>query len=167
LAIGHCEGSGLTASKSITDFLARECADYSVIPHPHSESSDTTAEAAHVSGEKLAKGILLKDNRGYVLADIPASHSMETGTLGQKIQRPLVMASETEIARVFADCEVGAIPVLGNAYGLTTVVDDALCSLKEIYFEAGDHEALIKIDGEDFQRFMGDATFANFSHHKG
>ena len=125
----------MAASKSITDFLAQAGADYSAVSHPHSESSDTTAEAAHISGEKLAKGILLKDNRGYVLAVIPASHALETGTLGQKIQRPLVMASETEIARVFADCEVGAIPVLGRAYGLTTVVDHALCSLKEIYFE--------------------------------
>jgi Ala-tRNA(Pro) deacylase len=157
----------LTASKSITDFLARAGVEYSIVGHPHSESSDTTAEAAHVSGEKLAKGILLKDNRGYVLAVIPASHAMETGTLGQKIRRPLVMASETEIARVFADCEVGAIPVLGKAYGLTTVVDHALCSLEEIYFEAGDHEALIKIAGEDFQRFMGESTFASFSHHNG
>lgn len=157
----------MTASKSITDFLARAGVEYSIVGHPHSESSDTTAEAAHVSGEKLAKGILLKDNRGYVLAVIPASHAMETGTLGQKIRRPLVMASETEIARVFADCEVGAIPVLGKAYGLTTVVDHALCSLEEIYFEAGDHEALIKIAGEDFQRFMGESTFASFSHHKG
>ena len=156
----------MTASKSITDFLARECADYSVLSHPHSESSDTTAEAANISGENLAKGILLKDNRGYVLAVIPASHAMETGTLGQKIQRPVVMASETEIARVFADCEVGAIPVLGKAYGLTTVVDRALCSLDEIYFEAGDHEALIKITGNDFRQFMKGATFANFSHHK-
>ncbi len=157
----------MTASKSITDFLAQAGADYSAVSHPHSESSDTTAEAAHISGETLAKGILLKDNRGYVLAVIPASHALETGTLGQKIQRPLVMASETEIARVFADCEVGAIPVLGKAYGLTTVVDHALCSLEEIYFEAGDHEVLIRISGEDFQRLMGGATFASFSHHKG
>lgn len=157
----------MTASKSITDFLARECAHYSLVNHPHSQSSDETAEAAHISGETLAKGILLKDNRGYVLAVIPASHAMETGTLGQKMQRPLVMASETEVARVFADCEVGAIPVLGKAYGLTTVVDHVMCSLEEVYFEAGDHEALIKITGNDFQRFMKDATFASFSHHKG
>lgn len=157
----------MTASKSITDYLARECANYSLVNHPRSQSSDTTAEAAHISGEKLAKGVLLKDNRGYVLAVIPASHALETGTLGQKMQRPLVMASEKEIARVFADCEVGAIPVLGAAYGLTTVVDDTLCSLDEVYFEAGDHEALIRIPGTDFQRFMKDAMFANFSHHKG
>lgn len=157
----------MTASKSITDFLARECADYSLVKHPRSESSDKTAEAAHISGEKLAKGILLKDNRGYVLAVIPASHALETGSLGQKIRRPLVMASETEIARVFADCEVGAIPILGKAYGLTTVVDHVLCAQEEVYFEAGDHEVLIRINGADFKRFMKDATFASFSHHKG
>lgn len=110
---------------------------------------------------------MLKDNRGYVLAIIPASHALETGTLGQTIQRPLVMASETEIARVFADCEVGAIPVLGRAYGLTTVVDHTLCSVDDLYFEAGDHEALIRITGGDFQRVMKDATIASFSHHKG
>lgn len=157
----------MAVSKCISDFLTREKLEYSVIHHPHSESSDTTAEAAHVSGERLAKGVLLKDNRGYLLAVVPATHTLETGTLNQRIRRPMIMASESEIARLFPDCEVGAIPAVGKAYGLTTVVEHALCKLPEVFFEAGDHETLVRVDNKDFMRLMEGALFASFSHHKG
>jgi Ala-tRNA(Pro) deacylase len=154
-------------SKCIADLLARENINYSLVPHAHSESSDTTAEAAHVSGERLAKGVVLKDNRGYVLAVIPATHALETGTLSQKVRRPLTMASEAEITRLFPDCEVGAIPVVGSAYSLTNVMDTALSNTGEIFFEAGDHETLVRVDNENFKRLMNGALIASFSHHKG
>ena len=157
----------MAVSKCVSDYLTREKLEYSVVHHPHSESSDMTAEAAHISGERLAKGVLLKDNRGYLLAVVPASHTLETGTLSQKIRRPMIMAAEPEIARLFPDCEVGAIPAIGKAYGLTTVVEHALCELPEIFFEAGDHETLIRVDGKNFKHLMDGAIFASFSHHKG
>jgi Ala-tRNA(Pro) deacylase len=157
----------VAVSKSIANLLAQQGIDYSLVSHPHSESSDVRAQAAHVSGEHLAKGVLLKDNRGYLLAVIPATHVLETGTLSQKVRRPLVMASEQEIARLFADCEIGAVPVLGSAYNLTNVVDHVLSDASEIFFEAGDHETLVRVDSKNFKCLMNDATYARFSHHKG
>ncbi|MCW8847018.1 MAG: YbaK/EbsC family protein [Gammaproteobacteria bacterium] len=157
----------MAVSKRIADLLTREKLEYSTVHHAHSETSDTTAEAAHVSGERLAKAILLKDNRGYLLAVVPATHALETGTLNQKIRRPMIMAAEAEIARLFPDCEVGAIPAIGRAYGLTTVVEHSLCELPEVFFEAGDHETLVRVDCENFKRLVDGALFASFSHHKG
>jgi len=157
----------VAVSKCVSDLLTREKLEYTAVHHPHSESSDTTAEAAHVSGERLAKGVLLKDNRGYLLAVVPATHALETGTLSQKVRRPMVMATEAEIARLFPDCEVGAIPAIGRAYGLATVVEHSLCELPEIFFEAGDHETLVRVDCKNFRRLVDGALFASFSHHKG
>ncbi len=78
---------------------------------------------------------------------------------------PLRLASEDEISRLFADCEPGAIPPLGAAYGMRTVMDDSLADPQEIYFEAGDHEMLIQMSRDDFLRLMEEASHTRFGVH--
>ena len=66
---------------------------------------------------------------------------------------------------MFADCEVGALPAMGPAYGLETVVDDVLSEQPDIYFEAGDHEQLIHVSAETFHILMGERIrHGQFSH---
>jgi len=157
----------VSIAKRVSEFLDREHLDYDIVRHPRSQTSESSAELAHVSGEKLAKGVVLKDNRGYVLAVIPASHVLEVSSVGQRLRRPLEMASEAEISRLFPDCAAGAVPVVGSAYGLTSVVEECLVGAQDIYFEAGDHESLVHVNGEEFKRLMGGAPVGSFSHHKG
>jgi Ala-tRNA(Pro) deacylase len=64
---------------------------------------------------------------------------------------------------MFEDCELGAVPPLGLAYGMTTVIDDSLADQPEIYFEAGDHEQLIRINREEFMILMDHAEHARFA----
>ena len=47
---------------------------YEVIAHEPTMSSTRTAQACHVSGDCLAKGIVLRRDGGYLLAVVPASH---------------------------------------------------------------------------------------------
>lgn len=161
---GSCR---VSIAKRVSEYLGRENLDYDVVRHPRSQTSDASAELAHVSGDKLAKGVVLKDNRGYVLAIIPASHVLEVSAVGQRLRRPLEMASEAEITRLFPDCEAGAVPVVGSAYGLNSVVEECLIEAQDVYFEAGDHESLVHVQGKEFKRLIGSAPVGSFSHHKG
>ena len=54
-----------------------------------------------------------------------------------------LLADEDEIGRMFPDCELGAVPPVGDPYGLPVMVDDALAVQPDIYFEAGDHLSLL------------------------
>jgi Ala-tRNA(Pro) deacylase len=45
---------------------------------------------------------------------------------------------------------------LSNAYGLDVIWDEQLTNASEIYIEAGDHESLIHLHGEDFCKLMED-----------
>ena len=131
---------------------------YEVIPHPHTASSRQTAEAAHVDEKHLAKCVLLEDERGYLLAVLPASRRIELDELQSRLGRQLELASEAELGDIFEDCEVGAVPPVGAAYGVPTVVDDALLRLSDVYFEAGDHEALMHVSGEVFRLLLSGAA---------
>lgn len=156
----------MAISDSVLEYLDRSGVDYSVVHHPHAESSMRSAEAAHVSGELIAKGVLLKDEQGYALAVLPATHHVRIGHLQSQLGRDVEIAPEADMTVVFPDCTLGAVPALGAAYQLATVVDKSLRGLPEVFFEAGDHEELIRVTGSDFETLMNEAVFMSCSMHR-
>jgi len=153
----------MTVAASVINTLTESQTEYEVVPHPKTYSSIETANAAHVADDHIAKGVLLKDKTGYLLAVIPASQWVDLNRTKEKLGRDLQLASEEEVERLFADCSLGAIPPLGSAYGVETVLDEALTSLANVYFEGGDHERLIRVTGEQFKRLMKGVRHGHFS----
>jgi Ala-tRNA(Pro) deacylase len=153
----------MSIATSVDNFLARSGVPYDLVPHVRTTNSSQSAQAAHVSGNKLAKCVMLQDDRGYVMAVLPASHRLDVDALDEQLGRSLSIADETELARMFTDCEPGALPPLGKAYGIDAVVDEDLLTADDIYFEAGDHLALVHVSGMDFLKLMGDAPLASIS----
>ena len=148
---------------NVRNYLDRTGIHYSVDRHPYASTSMRIAQVAHVSGEQLAKGVLLKDAAGYLLAVVPATHHVRIGKLDEQLGRDLETAPEDDLASVFSDCEIGAVPALGPAYDLDTVVDQSLRGQPDIYFEGGDHEELVHLAGEDFEELLEDAEFMGCS----
>jgi Ala-tRNA(Pro) deacylase len=72
---------------------------------------------------------------------------------------------EDELSGLFIDCEPGALPPLGEAYGVVAIVDQSLIGAQDVYFEGGDHCALVHVSGNDFLKLMGDAPRDRISHH--
>src|SRR5687768_13823233 len=104
---------------TITSVFGKRGVDFEAIGHPPTVTSNQTASLAHVSRSQIAKGVLYCDEDDYVLAVIPASSRVNSEALSELLgQRNLTLAGEDELSMVFPDCEVGAIPPLGVAYGL-------------------------------------------------
>ena len=102
---------------------------YDVLTHPHTATSGESAQASHVPGTRLAKSVVLEDERGYVMVVLPASRHVDLGELHRQLNRDLGLATETELGTLFSDCEIGALPAIGPAYGLETVIDDAIAEM--------------------------------------
>jgi Ala-tRNA(Pro) deacylase len=144
-------------------YLEANGIDYEVLPHPHSSTSLETAQQSRVAADCLAKPVLLEDERGYVMAIVPASHRIDLGRLNLQLHRELELAREREIAELFPDCERGAMPPLGTPYRVPTVYDDALASAPEVWFEAGDHEDVVHLRSADFLRLLEGSLHGRFS----
>jgi Ala-tRNA(Pro) deacylase len=144
-------------------FLDRCGLPYEVLPHPHSRSSVETAREAHVPPEKLVKPVLLEDERGYLMAVVPASTRVDLRSLRAQMHRELVLAKEMEIGQLFEDCETGAMPPIGSAYRIPTVYEDSLTNLRDVYFEAGDHEDLVHMRAQDFLTLLDGSLHGHFT----
>jgi len=137
--------------------------DYEVVAHPYAETGLDTAERAQIPANKLAKSIVLEDEGGYLMAVCAASRRIKLGDLYREINRRLEFANESELADVLGDCALGAVPPVGDLYGIDVVVDLELFMQPDVYFEAGDHEDLIHVSADNFQKLMSNADHASFS----
>ncbi len=155
----------MAIARSLRRYLRARNIDYEITRHPASPSASRSAQAAHVAGERVAKSVVLHDDDGYVVAVVPSTHRLEFGTLRKLLDRRLDLAAEDELAALFGDCDIGAIPAVSAAYGLEAVVDESLAAQPDIYFEGGDHRSLVHVSGENFDRLMQGAKRGQFSHH--
>src|SRR6267142_3791300 len=114
-----CTGGHVMAiAPTLQRYLAAENIQYEEILHELSMSSSRTAEACHISGDRLAKGIVLRRDGEYMLAVMPASHHLRLSELRTRLGDNVDMADETEINQLFRDCAHGAVPAVGKCYGL-------------------------------------------------
>ena len=149
---------------TLKQYLADRDVDYDLIEHDYTAASMETAEAAHIPGSQLAKSVMLEDEDGrYLLTVIPSNYHVDLGKLHLEYDVHMGLATEGELNEIFDDCETGAIPPVGNAYGIDVLVDDSLEQCSDIYFEAGDHEHLVHLSGSSFHELMSGASHGRFA----
>lgn len=135
---------------------------YDVTRHDRTANSSDTAEICHVPGDRLAKGVVVKSGTGYILAILPASRRIAMEAIEKVTGAPAELASEEEASMLFPDCETGAVPVFGEAYGIPAIIEESLDDRRDIYCEGGDHRCLVHMDGRDFRSLMAGAERAHF-----
>ena len=132
--------------------------DYEIIHHVHSNSSADSGKKAHIPPGRVVKSVLLEDERGYVLANLPAACRLSFDAIHELIHRDLELASEAETEDVFLDCERGAVPAVGDPYNVPMLVDDSLLRMPSVYLEGGDHRDLIHLKRDAFRSLMEQAA---------
>ena len=147
---------------TLQQYLDKSGIEYDVLSHGHTETSLDTAQTTHIPPEQVAKSVILEDEDGYLMAVIPASHHIELGQLSRQLARRLGLATEDELADLFSDCDLGAIPPIGEAYHMEVVMDDNLENCHDVYFEAGDHTDLVHVHGAAFLQLMQHARHEHF-----
>ena len=157
----------MTIANKLESYLVQQEASFQLTAHEHSDFSMDTAEKAHIPGDALAKGILVKDKKEYLLVVLPSDYHIELKTLRTLLHQEVELATESEVEILFNDCDPGAVPPIGAAYGIRTVWDPntSLGQLNDIYFEVGDHDHLIHVSGEQFHELMASAERGQFSRH--
>ncbi len=141
----------------LSEYLNANGVPYEVLSHPHSSNSMRTARSSHVPADCLAKAVVLEDQAHCFVAVLPASRRLNIDRLRAASDRTTHLAPEAGLKELFGDCEPGAVPPVGMAYGMETVLDESLTQYPDIYFEAGDHETLVHMKTEDFIGLMKSA----------
>ena len=136
----------------IQNYLRERRVRFHELLHRPEPSSSRRAHSVHVPGGRVAKAVLVGAGDRYVLAVLPSTHRIDPERLAEVLGVPRVrLASEEEIAQIFADCERGALPPFGRLYGLTTVVDSHLAGWSEIIVEANLRHEDLRLRYRDYE----------------
>jgi len=153
----------MTIAPTLQKYMNEQGIQYDLVAHEPTMSSLGSAHAGHISGDRLAKGVVLSDGGSYMLAVLPASHHLRLADLRMELGQEVHLASEPEIAEVFRDCDRGAIPPVGPCYGLDVIIDTSIDQQQDVYFEGGDHATLVHMPKAEFARLNPQARHSSFS----
>lgn len=156
----------MSTATTIRNYLQQHHVECDTMRHHHTATAFESAMAANVDADCVAKAVMVGDDRGLMMAVVPASHQVRMRSLRAATGRDLHLLKEDEFARRFPDCEIGAIPAIGRAYGMEMVWDDCLAEHPDVYFEAGDHECLMHVSSRDFIDMAGDSRHGRISRQR-
>lgn len=145
----------MTMAIKLKNFLDEHKVKYHVLNHHEIYTAQEIAAALHVPGQELAKVVIVKADRKFLMTVLPAKYLVDLAALAKALGAEKVeLATEAEFKDLFPDCEIGAMPPFGNLYGLEVYVDKTLTEDEEIVFEAGSHREAIKLAYKEFEKLV-------------
>lgn len=136
-------------------FLDSHDVEYRVVPHAIAYTAQEVADTAHISGDEVAKTVIVNVDGEMAMAVLPASYYLVASRLRDAIgASEVVIAGENEFAGRFPGCQIGAMPPFGNLYEMPVYVDQNLAEDEKIAFNAGSHSELIQLPYKDFERLV-------------
>ena len=149
----------------VVKFLKSNKVKFELRHHPARYTAQEVAAAEHITGEEVAKVVILKADDRHVMAVLPATCVVDMTKAAKAVGADKVgLATEDAIAGLFPDCEVGAMPPFGTEYGLETFVDARLAEDEEILIPAGTHEDSVLVPWADYER-LARPTVADLGTH--
>lgn len=135
----------------LEDFLNRHHAAFTTIIHSNTYTAQGTAAIAHVPGKELAKSVIVNVDGCLAMAVLPAHMQLDLALFRAMMgANDVRLATEEEFDHAFPDCELGAMPPFGNLYNVPVYVEATLTHDREIVFNAGFHNELIRMSFRDF-----------------
>ena len=138
----------------LLSWLESRHVDYELHPHDPTFTAKATARADGVDPHTFAKVVGVSTAEGHVgLAVVEASDLVDLVKARRVLDtRQVRLLTESELAELAPGCEVGAIPAVGDLYGLPTFADFALRDDAEIVFNAGSHAVSVRVDRHAWER---------------
>ena len=142
-------------TQKLKQYLDEHNVKYVCVTHSLAFTSVDIAKSAHIPTKQMAKSVILKTDGKFLMVVIPAAYQVDLALISQALGgKSIQLASEYEFAKVFPDCEVGAMPPFGNLYGLDVYVAESVTEHDEIAFNAGTHSEIIKLAYSDYEALV-------------
>ena len=138
----------------LLEWLDEHDIDHEVHLHAETFTAASTARAEGVEARTFAKvvGVVADDGRKALLI-IDATDRLDLGKVREALgAHDVRLLTEPELADAAPGCEAGAIPAVGELFGLPTLADFAVRDDAEISFNAGTHRHAVRVDREAWER---------------
>lgn len=165
----------MTISKKIIKYLEDKKYKYEICPHKTVYTAWDKSQTKKVKPQEVAKSLVLKADKDYVLALVPSNRLLDVKKLlkfanekrkknGGKAYKKLNLAREAWMKKNILG-RVGATPPFQELLKMEIFMDKLLAKNKKVYVGSGEYTDSIKIDTKQYLKLENMAT-GNFSKKK-
>ncbi|MCP4726612.1 MAG: YbaK/EbsC family protein [bacterium] len=145
----------MAACKKLRKLLDEKDIKYVTLSHSRAFTSQEIAATMHVSGNVLAKSVIVKDNGDLSMVVLPANFKINFDDLKKALdKKEIQLASERNFTPLFEECEAGAMCPFGGMYDIPVFITKSIADKDEIVFNAGTHTDAIKMPMGDFMNIV-------------
>lgn len=137
----------------ILAFLRERNADYQHARHPATYTARELAHVDHVPERNVAKTVVFLGDDVFAMAVLPADENVDLEQLRLALGLAEIrLATEEELAKLFPDCEIGAMPPFGPLFGLPVYIDSRLAEQEVIALNGGAHRDELRMTYDELVR---------------
>lgn len=144
--------------RNIQQFLTNAEIPHTLIELPYFFNLREAQQLAQIPQHSVLASHLLRDQYGLIMVIHPASHLLDSTQLNTALHRQLTPLSAEQQSKIFRGLPAELTPPLGDSFGIKTVISEAVCELKKVYFPAGDNRHLIQLSQQNFMLLQKNAT---------
>ena len=139
----------------LVQYLDKQEVPYERRRHPRDETAEQAARDCQACPSQFAKAIAINADGSQLLAVLPADHHIDLSKLQKHLGASQIeLLPEQDLVKFFPDCELGAIPALGNLYGMSVYITPVLTEQQMIVFHAGSHQEVIEMPYTSYERLV-------------
>lgn len=129
----------------LSQYIHQKGIECQPIHHARSGHYGQAIEAANAVSELCLKAVVLIDRRGPAMAVIPFLADLDVDKLNSLLDRQFQIVPEQQAGKIFKDCEPGAIPALGMAYGMPVLLDADVLDFDHCFMQSGCFSTLLRL----------------------
>ncbi|GBE17097.1 prolyl-tRNA synthetase [bacterium BMS3Abin15] len=150
----------MAISKKIIKYLDDNKYRYEVIQHRTTYTAWDTAQTEKVKPQEVAKSLVLKTDKDYIVAVVPSNKNLDKKKLlkiintkrkkeDNKSVKKVEFAKETWMKKNI-DGKVGATPPFAGILKTDIYVDKSLLNSSKIYLGSGEYDASIRVSTKEY-----------------
>ena len=141
--------------KKLRELFDETKVSYEVYNDPLAYTALEIAERQHVSGDQIAKVVMLRVDDKLIMAVVTGSQEVYLPAVCASLNAyDARLASDDEFTSEFPGCEIGAMPPFGNLFGVAVYVDPAVAEYESVDFNVGNLVQTVRIRYKDFERLV-------------
>lgn len=139
---------------ALLDWLGAHGLDYELHEHPLAFTALEAAEAEGIDPHVFIKTLAVARADGrWALVALEASDYLDLERAARLIGTDRVrLLTEIELLDLCGGCDIGALPPIGDLFGVPVFADEALLTIDRVTFHAGSHRHAVRIGRRDWER---------------
>ncbi|HMP72165.1 MAG TPA: YbaK/EbsC family protein [Kiritimatiellia bacterium] len=145
----------MACMETLTAYLRSNQVPFTVQTHQPAFTAREVAASAHLPALMIAKVVVVDADAQPAMLVLPAAYRVDLSRVYELLGARLVrLADERELAMIFPDCAIGAMPPFGNLYGIPVYIDPMIAAQPQIVFQPGSHTETMAISYADYARLV-------------